>query len=109
MSLSYEPGLQIKSNGTVAACPLVSIRRCYRNERSQSHVGDRFLWRPRVLNLMHLANLVEATSQTVPTELDALERHATGARQALEIGTYQGVSAAKIAAAISAGRLSVLR
>jgi len=59
--------------------------------------------RPRVLNVLHWANLVNATSQTIPAELDALERHAAGARQALEIGTYQGVSAARIAAALAPG------
>lgn len=57
--------------------------------------------RPRVLNLLHLANLVNATSQTIPAELNALERHAAGAVQALEIGTYQGVSAARIARALA--------
>lgn len=64
-----------------------------------------FFRRPRVLNLLHWANLVNATSQTIPVELDALERHAVGARQALEIGTYQGVSAARIAGALAPGGL----
>jgi predicted O-methyltransferase YrrM len=54
-----------------------------------------------VLNLLHWANLVNATSQTIPAELDTLERHAAGARQALEIGTYQGVSAARIAGVLA--------
>ena len=65
----------------------------------------RFFRRPRVLNLLHWANLVNATSQTIPAELNALERHAAGARQALEIGTYQGVSAARIAGALAPGGL----
>ena len=61
----------------------------------------RFFRRPRVLNFLHWANLVGATSQTIPVELKALERHAAGAHQALEIGTYQGVSAARIAGALA--------
>jgi len=64
-----------------------------------------FFRRPRVLNVLHWANLVNATSQTIPAELDALECHAAGARQALEIGTYQGVSAARIAGALAPGGL----
>jgi predicted O-methyltransferase YrrM len=60
-----------------------------------------FFRRPRVLNLLHWASLANATSQTIPAELDALERHAAGAGQALEIGTYQGVSAARIARALA--------
>jgi predicted O-methyltransferase YrrM len=64
-----------------------------------------FFRRPRVLNVLHWANLVNATSQTIPAELDVLERHAAGARQALEIGTYQGVSAARIARALAPGGL----
>lgn len=38
-------------------------------------------------------------------ELDVLERYASGAHHALEIGTYQGVSAARIAAALAPGGL----
>jgi predicted O-methyltransferase YrrM len=60
-----------------------------------------FFRRPRVLNALHFVNLVRATSQTMPVELNALERHAADARQALEIGTYQGVSAARIARALA--------
>jgi predicted O-methyltransferase YrrM len=45
--------------------------------------------------------MVNATSQTIVSELDALERHAKGTRCALEIGTYQGVSAARIARALA--------
>jgi len=56
---------------------------------------------PRVLNALHSLTLVHATSQTIPIELNALERYAAGARQALEIGTYQGVSAARIAGALA--------
>lgn len=64
-----------------------------------------FFKRPRVLDLLHRANLVNATSQTIASELSALERYAAGARQALEIGTYQGVSAAKIAGVLAPGGL----
>jgi len=56
---------------------------------------------PSVLNALHSVNLVKPASQTIPVELNALERYATGARHALEIGTYQGVSAARIARAMS--------
>ena len=73
--------------------------------RMNRSLEKRFFRRPRVLNLLHWANLVNATSQTIPAELNALERHAAGARQALEIGTYQGVSAARIAGALAPGGL----
>jgi len=62
-----------------------------------------FFQRPRVLDVLHRARLVNAMSQTIPVELHALERHAAGAHQALEIGTYQGVSAARIAEALAPG------
>jgi len=64
-----------------------------------------FFCRPRILNLLHWANLANATSQTIPAELEALERYAAGAGQALEIGTYQGVSAAIIARVLGPGGL----
>lgn len=53
--------------------------------------------RPSVLNLLHWAGLVSPISQTTSEELAALERHAAGAESALEIGSFQGVSAARIA------------
>lgn len=56
--------------------------------------------RPRILNVLHRVKLVEATSQTIAQELEALERYAFGAQVALEIGTHQGVSAARIARAL---------
>jgi predicted O-methyltransferase YrrM len=59
--------------------------------------------RPRLLNVLHWANLIDATSQTITAELHTLERYARGARQALEIGTYQGVSAVAIATALAPG------
>lgn len=61
----------------------------------------RFFRRPRVLNLLHRLRVVNPTSQTVQTELDALAQYASGAQLAVEIGSYQGVSALCIAAAIS--------
>jgi predicted O-methyltransferase YrrM len=60
-----------------------------------------FSRRPRVLNALHSVSLVKPTGQTIPVELNALERYATGACQALEIGTDQGVSAARIARALA--------
>lgn len=62
-----------------------------------------FFRRPRALNLLHWLRVVNATSQTEPIELAALERYATGAGLALEIGTYQGVSAARIARSLANG------
>src|SRR5690349_16850961 len=48
--------------------------------------------RPRLLNLLHSAHLVRPTSQTIEAELRLLEHYSKGARLALEIGSYQGVS-----------------
>ena len=56
-----------------------------------------FFCRPRILNVLHAFYLVEATSQTNSLELAALARYAAGAKSALEIGSYQGVSATVIA------------
>ena len=62
--------------------------------------------RPRILNVLHKLRLVNATSQTNDEELQALARYAKGARIALEIGSYQGVSAAVIARNLASdGRL----
>ena len=57
---------------------------------------QRFARRPRILDLLHAAHLVRPYSQTVEVELAALQRHAGGRRRALEIGTFQGVSAERI-------------
>lgn len=62
----------------------------------------RFATRPRVLNMLHRFGLVEAISQTNEAELSALSKYARGFRLALEIGSFQGVSAAKIARNMSA-------
>jgi predicted O-methyltransferase YrrM len=61
-----------------------------------------FFRRPRILNVLHLLRLIGPTSQTIPSELDGLARHAKGKMRALEIGSYQGVSAAVIAEALDA-------
>jgi predicted O-methyltransferase YrrM len=60
-----------------------------------------FSRRPRILNQLHRAGLAGATSQMNEQELAALARHARGAKKALEIGTHQGVSAGRIAAALA--------
>ena len=59
-----------------------------------------FLRRPRVFNILHSLRLVNPASQTIESELRAIEKHAKGARIAFEIGSLQGVSAARIAAAM---------
>jgi predicted O-methyltransferase YrrM len=61
-----------------------------------------FFRRPRILNALHRFHLVDATSQTNAQELQTLARYAKGARFALEIGSYQGVSAAVIAQNLAA-------
>ena len=60
-----------------------------------------FFRRPRILNQLHRLRLVNALSQTNERELAALARYAHGRRQAIEIGTYQGVSAIHIAEALA--------
>lgn len=65
-----------------------------------------FSGHPRILNVLHGAHLVGATSETNEEELAALSRHCRNAKVALEIGSSQGVSAAVIARSIRAdGRL----
>lgn len=59
-----------------------------------------FSTQPRISNLLHNLRLVEPHSQTNENELAALARYATDAQIALEIGSFQGVSAAVIAANI---------
>lgn len=59
---------------------------------------NRYTWnRPRLLNLMHTVGLAEPSSQTIVSEFDVIKKYARGKRSAVEIGTYQGVSAAIIA------------
>jgi predicted O-methyltransferase YrrM len=59
--------------------------------------------RPRLLNVLHAARMVEATSQTVESELRALSQRSQCAARALEIGSYQGVSSGRIAAGLAGG------
>lgn len=59
-----------------------------------------FFRRPRILNVLHQLRLVRATSQTNSRELETLRKYASGAHLAVEIGTYQGVSAAVIASVL---------
>jgi predicted O-methyltransferase YrrM len=65
------------------------------------NLENTFFQRPRILNQLHRIRLAEATTQTNDEELAALQRHARGKQRLLEIGTYQGVSAARIAKAMS--------
>jgi predicted O-methyltransferase YrrM len=59
--------------------------------------------RPRLLNLLHAIGLSSPATQTVESELACLRRYAHRRRIAVEIGTFQGVSAAVIARALSPG------
>lgn len=61
---------------------------------------DRFQNRPRIYNLLHMAGLVAARSQTSETERACLCRHVGGAVSAVEIGTFMGVTAAELAQAL---------
>ena len=63
---------------------------------------DRFLLtRPTVLDWLHRFGLARPRTQTQPDELACLARHARGRRMAVEIGTFEGVSAAVIATALA--------
>lgn len=53
--------------------------------------------RPRIYNALHSLYLVPPFTETQPDELDCLVRYAKGAHVAIEIGTFMGVSAARIA------------
>lgn len=59
--------------------------------------------RPRLVDALHRLHLARPMSQTIEVELRALEKYAQGALVALEIGSYQGVSAVRIAAAMAEG------
>ena len=63
------------------------------------------LRRPRLLNLLHRFYLAKPLSQTNEEELAVLSRYAAGKRKGLEIGTHEGVSAARITAAMADGVL----
>ena len=59
--------------------------------------------RPRLFDLLHALGLVAPFSQTREDELQSLERWAKGRVTAVEIGTFMGVSAARLAAVLGAG------
>lgn len=56
--------------------------------------------RPRLYNLLHRLRLVAASSQTHPDERACLCRHIRNAKAAVEIGTYMGLTASEMAAAL---------
>jgi predicted O-methyltransferase YrrM len=59
--------------------------------------------RPKVWDLLHRIHMVRAISQTNAVELAALAKYAARAKIALEIGSFQGVSAATIARNLQSG------
>ena len=59
--------------------------------------------RPRLYNLLHRLRLVPASSQTHPDERACLCRHIRHAQAAVEIGTYMGLTASEMAAALPPG------
>jgi predicted O-methyltransferase YrrM len=71
--------------------------------RAMSRIDGLLFRRPTILNALHWLGLKSPTSQTAPSELEALEEQARGRRAALEIGSYQGVSAAYIARGLAEG------
>lgn len=64
------------------------------------HLQQRFSERPRILNVLHAIGLVEGCTQTYPQELALLSKYAASCKIAVEIGSFQGVSGALIAAAM---------
>jgi predicted O-methyltransferase YrrM len=61
----------------------------------------RLYTRPRLLNPLHAVGMFRPHTQTNQRELACLARHASERRAALEIGSYMGVSACVIAAALN--------
>ncbi len=59
--------------------------------------------RPRMLNLLHALRLAMPHTGTIESELAVIEKMAAGKKTALEIGTYQGMSAVRIARALAPG------
>lgn len=53
--------------------------------------------RPRLINFLHKLRLIKAYSQTNKEELASLEKYSFGKKRALEIGSFMGISAVKIA------------
>lgn len=60
-------------------------------------IPESFKRRPSILNLLHLMKLIRPFSATNEQELACIERHASGKKLAVEIGTALGVSAIRIA------------
>jgi predicted O-methyltransferase YrrM len=56
--------------------------------------------RPRLFNWLNRLHLVKAYSQTRPDERACLCRHIAGARTAVEIGTFMGLTAGHLALAL---------
>jgi predicted O-methyltransferase YrrM len=56
--------------------------------------------RPRALNWLHQLGLAQPFSQTDPAERACLCKHLTGAKTVVEIGTFMGITAAEMAAAM---------
>lgn len=57
-----------------------------------------FLYRrPRILNILHQFGLASPHSQMTPEEQYCLGKYASGRKNALEVGTYMGISAGIIA------------
>ena len=61
------------------------------------------LRRPRLVNLLHACGISSAQSQTIECELRMLADYARAASLAVEIGSFQGVSAVAIASAMKEG------
>lgn len=57
--------------------------------------------RTRLLSLLHLFRLAQPHSQMTKEEKECLGKHAKGKKNALEIGTYMGVTATLIASSLS--------
>jgi hypothetical protein len=72
-------------------------------QRDMRLLEQRFGRHPRILNQLHHARLMHEMSHTNELELATIARVATGLRTALEIGTHQGVSAARSWSAQSRG------
>lgn len=58
---------------------------------------NRLRTRPRIRNILHSVGVTEPTTQTNRRELSLLGQSARDARMSVEIGSYEGVSAAIIA------------
>jgi predicted O-methyltransferase YrrM len=71
-------------------------------KRFQMKLGAQFGTRPRVFDFLHWAGLVHPLSQTIQEEWNSITHYASCAATALEIGSYMGVTATKIAGVMAA-------